>query len=243
MDILKKYDQYIKGQLSEEQLESFTKDIVKEQMEAEALKKKWAGLLENDQDFQKLKEEILKEEKPATVKPLAPGRSRHQWLSIAAGLLLLVTVGFFIWQSKGIDVNTLAGNHLKTVFSYQDSRGGVAEGNDLRIEASDFYRANNFVAAAPLFDQLLNSPEGNPTDQFYLGLSHLYSGNYSTAIEKLTTLKGANDFSMQKELSWYLGLALIQEGQLEAAKSELEVLSSGSGWKGAEARELIAAME
>ena len=244
MDKLKKYNQYLKGELPEEQLELFIRDVVKDPMEAEILKEKWGSILEKDSDFQELKKEILAQEKPAREKKLYILSNRRQVLSLSAGLLFLISAVFFIFSQKEKgNATALASQELDKPFAYQDSRGNNVESHELRILASDQYRSGEFTAAAQSFEKLITTSQELNEDRFYLGLSSLYNGDYSKAITNLALLKDMPNFKMNKEAKWFLSLALIQAGLNDQAKIELRSMADMNGWKSKEAKQILGLLE
>ena len=246
MKLLKKYDQYIKGQLSEEEMDTFTKDIVQEHFEEEQLKNQWKTILDQDEELQALKNQQASDS-PKLVASRPKGIRRFKILfQVAATVLLLIAAGLFFYEAPDpipvLSYAQLTEVHLEKPYSNSGSRSGALESSEIRIQANDAYRQKNYAQAIPLFQELNSLPEKQSSDVFYLGLSHLYLGEYDLAIKNLEIIHSDTGSSLHKESSWFLSLAYLKANQLDAAKNILQNLADSKGWKSQDAQLLLQAI-
>lgn len=247
MELVNKYDKYIKGELTEGEMDQFTKEIVKEHFKEEQLKEKWNTILEGDEELQALKNGKQITVSPNTPAPPAQRSSKIKRLrilfSIAASFLLLIGLGYFLSRPTTASFAQLADLQLEQPYSVSSSRSAAVEGQETRLLANDFYRQGDYTSAAPLYEELTQGERVENSDLFYLGLSQLYLGEAQKAITPLKALATAQSDQLKVEASWFLGLAYLKANQLIEAEIQLKRLQEKGGWKSKEAAELLAAIK
>lgn len=250
MKHLKKFDNYIKGELSEDDMETFTKEIITEHFEDESLKEKWAEILDKDEELKALQLESkssdnINQPRPSSATATTPKKQKPKGniikmiLQIAAAVLLLVAAGTFLMRGDtASNYQQLTAQHLEKAYAISSQRS-AAEENEQRISANEFYRAKRYKEAIPIYNQLIASNVSLEADQFYLGLSHLYAGDAAAALPALSALAQNKDAKYAQEANWYLSLAQIKSNQLVDAKKRLQTIVDRGGWKSREAAELL----
>ncbi len=109
--------------------------------------------------------------------------------------------------------------------------------------ALDLYQADRFADAARQFDALSAKYPGSVEVFFYLGVSRLFLGDYTAAIEALEKADGLAPDSFAAEVSWYLALAYHRSGRIAYARARLASLSTGGSPYAARARAAVAALK
>ena len=237
MDHIKMYNDYINGNMPEDQAEDFTKMLLKDYFEAEDRKAKWNGLLEKNTEFQQLKKEFPNKNNT--------GRRFLFFAAIAASFLVLImALGNFLSFGNQQDnpIASAVDKHLEQHFEHNNYRkgGGIQA---LRLEASSHYNDRKFKKATDLYQQILNSKASDAEALFYQGLCFLYQNKDKAAIRNFDKLLSKNENAFYHETRWFISLALIKDGQQELARTHLEELVKITKWKKQEAEELIRAIQ
>lgn len=238
MDLLNKYSQYINGTLSTTEMESFTKEVVKDYFEEEALKTRWNKLLEQEHD-------VIS---PTTA--AAPTKAKRSWLrryfaplSIAASVLFL-TMSWLTYQNLMVTgYKKLLLAQLNQPHTENLSRKGSIE--EMKLAAIDHYNRQEYEKAANTFEKI-NQTNQSINWSFYIGLCHLYQQKADLAIEVFQEVL-IEPKQYKVEAHWYLSLAYLLKEDLPSAKKHLEIVAVHSleeeAWKIREAKELLRAIE
>lgn len=135
-------------------------------------------------------------------------RSPFRWMGIAASIMLLAVVGFWMFSPKaGFDPDLQGGaNYLSST-----RRGG--DGNGLS-KALALYRSEKYDDAA----QMLQN-EQTEDGRYLLGLSYLGADQPNKAVE---VLEGLDSTQKQEPVEWYLAYAYLKNGQKDKAVALLE---------------------
>lgn len=152
------------------------------------------------------------------VKMKAVSRSRRTWMAYAASLLLLIAAGWWLIQmnnSATPEQMAMANFEPYRNIAYTFERGS----NDETLEADAYraYEAGEFAAAAKTLQELPPSA----AHSFYLGQSLLAQGKYAEAAPIFSEISKST-FGLNKESEYFLALAKVGMGQLEAARADLE---------------------
>ncbi len=238
MEILNKYNQYIKGNLTEEELEVFTGEIVKDHFEKEELKDKWNQILKEKHNLHE------------TVKP--PQKKSSVWssihlikigLSAAASILLLVFSWFTYQAASSPTYEKLLSQELNNPYVENLSRKGSVE--ELRLQAVAAYNDRDYATATGNFEQLKELDKAVDWN-FYIGLCQLYQKQSDLAIQSFTAILNHPNKKYTIETNWYLGLAYVMDEDFKAAKKHLEFVVNQSNdemaWKVKEAKALLNAL-
>lgn len=165
--------------------------------------------------------------------------------AIAAILLVAVVLRYQPWQPQ---YQQLANDFIKEdkiVHPLENRSKGQEESlGKWREAAAEAYIDEQYDKAVELGLQIIEQKqEILVSDHFFLGLSFLYLKQYSEAASQFQNAKLRNQLSQtirfEQEISWYLSLALIQEGALESAKKELRQIVEQNQWKAEQAKQLL----
>ncbi len=95
--------------------------------------------------------------------------------------------------------------------------------------ALEHYRADRFADAAAEFEALIPKYPGSVEVQFYLGVSHIFLGEFPAAIQALEQAAKTGNTQFADDISWYLGSAYQRSGRLSEARVLFSSLCSGKG--------------
>jgi TolA-binding protein len=95
--------------------------------------------------------------------------------------------------------------------------------------ALDAYRKDDYASAAERFVALTKKHPRSVEVYFYLGVSRLYTKDYSGAVTALETARKLADDTFSDDIAWYLMLAHQRTGEKEKAEAERKKICSGSG--------------
>lgn len=157
-----------------------------------------------------------------------------RYLSIAASLVLVVTLVYLTSNNKAVEVDSQAifseNYQAYTNLELGTVRGSEAELNSLKQQAYYAYDLGNFSQAAADLTELVKI-EMTAANYFYLGISNTEIGNSEASFANFNTV--INNFSEYREQAqWYLSLGLLKEGQTEEALSNLVSLGiTGESYK------------
>lgn len=236
MKNLSNYNHYIKGSMSESEMDDFTSKLLKEHLGDQERAERWSKLL--------AQQEASAENTEASPAPRKSMRVIYlRVASIAAALLLLVLVAPNLRTMFGSSAGSLVSEHLENPFPYYSSRTVDANTPDMRLQANSYYHEQNYQEAIAAFLQIIQQGEASIYDHFYLGLSYLYTGQFSGALEHLQLVKNHEDPTLINEANWFLSLSYLNAGNQDAARSLLEAIVANKQWKHKEARELLQTMD
>lgn len=228
MRLIHKADQYLKGEMSNEENDNFTEEIVQEYFEKEKLKKHWGNLLEEKHNF------------ASKSNSLAPAKSNSNIVrmvafatSIAASLLFV----FYFFAPGDADAKQLSAidKILNEHYAVPLTRTMLKGSNDMeaqRTQAFEFYNGREFEKAIPILASFVNDNTANEDDYFYLGLSYLYNNQPARAIAPLQHILNQDGMQRKDATTWYLSLAYTDSDHCENAKPLLNKVASWKGNKG-----------
>ncbi len=213
---------YVKGELSDEELEKVTTKLVTAKVEADH-RKRWVGILKNQHG--------LDREPPSGIKKTKRLRLRSLWKGVAAAVLVLAlsVPAYQVWKGtldKSVD-QLIAADHF--INREGDKKGGQSNFLILRQEAALAYNQQDYVEAKDLYQQLLDSDARERSDYFFSGLCQLKLEEPIGAAAQfyLARQQEANSDRFLPEIKWYLGLALVKAGDQAGAWKEWDTIEAG----------------
>jgi len=238
MKIIKKYDQYIKGNLTEDELDSLTREVVKDHFEKEELQNRWKRILQEEHDVH---------DSTAQSKKLFSLKNSNRLLKIvlsAAASISLLLLFWFTNQSLSVPTyEKLLSEELNKPFIEDIGRKGKVE--ELKLQAAASYNERDYASAIKYFEQL-NKIEETIDWSFYMGLCQLYQKQSDLAIQSFTAILNHPNKKYNIETNWYLGMAYIMDKDFKLAKEHLEFVVNQSNdemaWKVKDAKALLNAL-
>ncbi len=164
---------------------------------------------------------------------------RFSWrpLSIAASIVVLIGLGWFIFNPERPDLQELYSSNYDVYPNtvYTITRGDSI--NTLERRAFVAYESGEFEQAIILLEELSVSEKLDYLD-FYLGQSYLNTGQSDKAINSFLRVI-ENNSSFVSESRWYLSLTYLNLGDTDKAKLGLEDLITTGDYRKETAHELL----
>ena len=156
-------------------------------------------------------------------------RRRWRAWAVAASLLLLVGMGWWLWETQRTTP------HAALVAAYFEALPmiGITRSSDtealeqLRSEANQYYTGGAYDQAIPALERAV-SEYRDSLSVFYLGVSQLGNDQAAAAIqslERFRTYRAAYP-DLQNQAQWYLALAHLQNDDPQAALILLKQLNT-----------------
>jgi len=184
-------------------------------------------------DRETLKQELQALEQPKT--------SKKPWLlPVAASVVILLGVSsFWFFGNQAQSTEDLFNSHFEP---YRNVVQPIERGDSSaspRVNAFKAYEQGNYTEALNGFNELIKT-DNDPTIKFYKANTLLKTGNTEKAIVLLESNMKQTD-SLAEKHHWYLALAYIKNGNLEAAKTQLNLLLNNpdSEYKKIESKQLL----
>ena len=223
-------EQYKKGEMTAEELESFTDSFMRAKYDNDR-KNRWENKLSTEQGINQ-------------TAPEAKSRRLYLWVAVAAAVLLLLLAYKPIIQSFNSPGYEQLAEAFITDNFYENLEISRADQDitQVNLDAIAAYNQKNFETAITHFETIV--AQGIATDKqfFFLGLSHLYSQEYDDAIANFIEAKNVNDKSkFKQDIQWFLSLAYLKNEDLVNGKSALLSISKGQ-WNYDKAQQLLEAI-
>lgn len=153
-----------------------------------------------------------------------------RWVAIAASVLLLVAVGWWVFRSPEPQVLYTAYYEPFPNLIAPIDKSETAE--SLPAKALQAYERKNYQEAVQHFEALQQAANRSVTDslvfsadeQLYYGLSLLENRQERAAIAMLNTIADDPNARYQQAAQWYLALAWLKVGDLDKSKVVLDLI-------------------
>jgi len=239
MENLRKIEQYLRGELDEDDLWEFKKALETDPQLANDL-----------QAYSELKRMMSQTKKIDMMEKLQKIHESEQkkgkffglpvYSAVAAALLLLATVGGGILFMQ-------SGNQQQKLFDkyYTSESGafGLRSGNSTIdqpvMQGLQFYELGDYTAAVNMF----NLSTENLMAKLYRGLSYIELAKYDQAIIDFQAIIDHNDNLFVDQAHWYLALSYLKTKQSEEAVEQLNTISSGRSIYKTKAQKILKELE
>lgn len=218
LDLFETIEAYVRGTLSEEDRKAFETKLSSDpelQKEVEIMRDDILAVELGA--FTSSIKDISKEydQKNPSISRKSNGLNIKFW-AIAAGLALLLSLGFWIFN------NAPSPDNLYTEHFTTDPGLPVSMGSTSTYEFSDAmvdYKAGKYEKAISKWTELSVSDQRNDTLKYYIASSFLNSEKFSEAIPLLEEVSSMPVSKFQSKAQWYLMLAYLKTGQMEKFKA------------------------
>jgi tetratricopeptide (TPR) repeat protein len=228
--------QYLDGELEGDEKEAFEKQLANDPTLAERvhLHRRMDEAFGNTEEMKVeaalrgiMDRDVRSDEQEA---PARKSNFQPRYLAIAATVILLAVVGFFVLRPK----NTVSPQQLYAE-NYQpyDASGEVRSSQNLPPALLDdafaSYDAKNYPEAMDAFGKILTIVPDNWQAHFFLGICQLETGDPASAKRTFQAVldNGKNLYVMQS--SWYQALASLQMEEVVDARAQFGVLAKQPG--------------
>lgn len=146
------------------------------------------------------------------------GNARFLAFSIAASIAVLLGV---LWVlNADTTTNKLYAKHF-TPDPGLPTTMSTTNNYDF-YEAMVDYKSNKYSTAISKWELILKDKPNNDTLNYFLGVANLAEGKETVALQYLEqAAKNSNSF-LRQDIHYYLGLALLKEGNIDAAKENFK---------------------
>lgn len=224
---MSKWKKFTDGQLSEQEANAFLRKNMTKAFD-EAQKKEWNARLSEQYGIRRN----------------PPKRKLRSLIYIgalaAAVALFLLAYPHLFSQPSGLE-QQLELALAEPFPNYLTRKGEVEQTEALRLQMAEAYNAKKYEQTIIIGQQLLESSTPITEDFFFLGLSHLYQNDYSTAVEVLDSARLASerDGRFQEEIDWFLALAYVKNKDYVNGKELLNKIVNEGQWNEEQARMVL----
>ncbi|MGI9552413.1 MAG: tetratricopeptide repeat protein [Aurantibacter sp.] len=230
-------EKYLEGNLGASEREAFEKRLEDDpefgqsvvQMENMVSGIKHAGRKDIAKKLADLEATLPEVELEETSNVIELKQSRYRyWGAIAAGLaLVLISSLFLLNYNSGQTEQDLFTAYYEP-YSGDLSRSGEEDLFDKTKKAEYAYALGQYAVAIPLFEEVI-SQEPTSKLRFYLGNAYLSTGEGSKAAQQFEAVLRDIDYPLQDQAQWYLALSYLKAGNVDMARTNLEIITENSG--------------
>lgn len=215
------YDRLKNKDLSEAEEDEIFGSLIR-RYEEDQLKLRWASILERKYGVVRPKED------PAII-PIA--RSKWLWWGIIAACLTgLLFVGINLWLQPNGEQLVAAQIDQVQLISLRSMALPQEDLDKVRNEFTDAFQVQNWEKAIALSDQLLANDFVPSDDLLHSAFVNLQLGRYGEAEKLLEELLARNDI-LRVEAQFYLGVAQLAAGKIDAGTATLKKIGPEAGEK------------
>ncbi|MGD1848721.1 MAG: tetratricopeptide repeat protein [Salibacteraceae bacterium] len=215
-------ERYLAGTLSAEERQEFEQELRTnaDLRQALALEKESRALL-GDAPRMELRELVAQVGKAYHQEHLST-KPRYRWWWQAAVVAVLVGVAVVIgWLSQNPSSNeALFAAYYEPYPAYITQRSADSAQTDPVKIGLALYEKGDYAAAKKQLEQVAGAPGQQAI--FYRGICALELGESTAAVPLFEQVIADADNFYVEQATWYLALAYLQEGQVEAAKQQLK---------------------
>lgn len=171
-------------------------------------------------------------------------RGRTRWLAAATTMAAAAVVAILIVRPAARpEVERLGAVEQAPIYLGVALRGDDASGDSLFGAAMRAYQGGDYRSAIATLERALAAGFEEPPAHFFLGASLLMRGDAGAAEEHFRAVIDAGETPYLQEARFYRAKALLQRGRVPAARAQLEAIADRLDDTGAQARELLEALE
>jgi len=167
-------------------------------------------------------------------------RRFFQVTGIAAAIALLVGVGYALFFTSS-DTQALFEQYYSPYYNVVD--GSERSAGDVSGElAMRLYDQQRYEEALLVFKEAISRNPENHRLLFYKAMSHLSISQTDTAIANLQEVMNKPEERLHEPARWYLGLAYLQQGNVDKAKEIFATIESSNDSYSQRAGEILNAL-
>lgn len=219
---LESIEAYLRGEITAEQKKNFDTKIDNEALWASKVQE--VRLLLTGIEAASLQERldgyhaVLKKNHPPLKKAKLFSINR-KWL-VAAAVSLLVAVAGLVYFFADNRHQKIYANYYKPDPGLMSAMG--IQDNYVFNKAMLDYKTGQYKKAIAAWGTLKNSTAANDTLQYFLGAAQQADGNTAAAQALLQSIAADSTKPFYKDACWYLGLALVKQGDIDKAIPYIE---------------------
>lgn len=229
---------YFEGNLSEEEIQQFKELLSNDSaFKAEFEFQKKAKVAVTLSERKKLKLQLKEIENSVKQK-----NSYKTWLSIAASILIILSLGFiFFWNGSAKNDNLYADFYE----TFPNIEAPTTRGDntlDKKSEAFFAYDSKDYKKAKELFSEIYKAEK---TDYaiFYIGLSEMELNEHKKAINTFSLFEGDTHNNFYYYIKWYKSLCYLKENDIENCKKLLTEVANNTNPFQLKSKELLSKLD
>lgn len=222
-------DRYLRGELKGSDLDNFLKQLENNPAMATALdtQEKMAQGIEHygNRQLRKRLQNIsakVKSDQSASDTKSRKSNFRMLWMGMAAAIALLL-VAYFLWPQA--NTNQLLTEYYEPA-AFSISREG--DNSEALARAERFYNTQQYEAAIPVLQKLLEAQPEASNLQLALGNAQFNSNNPVQAVATFQDIIDQKNPLFSDQAKWYLALTHLKLEQIEVCKNLLRELANDS---------------
>lgn len=245
IDQVKDFERYLKSAPIDLEADDFTRRLISQYYEEEALRKRWKGILGNKYEYS------LNTPMQAEASIPTTASSKYKLLGPLLAMAACVLFAWLFWptvdHTSSDPVAELLSEHYANPHTRDLLKGSSLE-PALRSRAYNFYQNKEYQKTIPLLEEVINEGSQEEADHFFLGLSYLYNKQAEQAIPSFQYLLAQPLTRYKDSATWYLALALTAANNYTAARPYLRQVATWDGNSGkrklaAEAERLLKVLD
>lgn len=237
-------DHYLAGDLSGHELQSFEKELERNEDLRKELKLQQeinSALSEKDViDLRLQLKMIHKEVEQNDTQPVFYFFKNRPVQVAAASLIILVVMVFFANQfiQTGSNLNDDLYNKYYNKFEPVNLRSGSVEIDNTYMEALVAYQEENFKKAQLLFEEVVSMDYTKMEANLMSGASNMELNRYNKASTSFKKVIDHQDNLFIDDAEWYLGFCYLRTHNTEKALEQFEKIAMGNSNKKEDAKKI-----
>jgi len=239
MDISERIEDYINGELNDQELIDFEIELANNK----ELNSRMKLHIEVDNAIRE-KEVVLLKKQLSTIhnslytrklKNSKKGILRHinGWYLMAASIVLVALIGsiyIVLLKNTGYTNTDLYNMYYEPYEVVINVRSGNTATNNLFIQALLRYQDQDYSGALLIFEKIIETDSTNAACNFYTGVSFMETSKYLKASKSFNSVIKQNDNLFIEQAEWYLGLCYLKTNKIALAESIFRKISSGNSF-------------
>lgn len=241
----KQVDHYLAGDLSGHELQSFEKELERNEDLRKELKLQQeinSALSEKDVIDLRLQLQIIhKEVEQIDKQPALFYFFKNRAVQVAAAsFILLVVMVFFANQfiQTGSNLNDDLYDRYYNRFEPVNLRSGSVEIDNTYMEALVAYQEENFKKAQLLFEEVVSMDYSKMEANLMSGASNMELNKYNKASTSFKKVINHQDNLFIEDAEWYLGFCYLQTNNTGKALEQFEKIAMGNSNKKEDAKKI-----
>ena len=210
-----KKEKYIQGKLSQEEHESFEKELTADESKEMAFE---LGVRKGVEEVvsKDLREKVAQFEHRRSTSGIRPWQ-----LGIAASILLIASFTYLFTRGS----QDLYSNYYEPYPNFEVTALRGADGEALIIQAYKAYDEQNYVLASEKFEEHLETNKEDVASRFFYGITLMENGEFNSAITNFGAVIEDDSRDYLNAAKWYAALCYLSIDDANAAISLLDQLA------------------
>jgi len=235
---IEEIDRYVNMELDEDEQSSFETELTNNPdlvAELELYNEIDTALVEKDvmdlrDKLDRISKEIIKEKRKERSFIARIPKSRIAAASIAASLILLISITTLLSRNKSSNEKELYSQYFRP---YEAT--GIFRSNNCDLDskislALHKYNAAEYNQAVELFEQVLQTDATNPVGNFYQGMAYQELGKYDYAITAYNQVIKAKNNLFIEQAEWYSALCYLQNDNRRKAYKQFQRIAENNSY-------------